>query len=346
MNQFDTKQKFVNFVFYLLLGFFVFSLLFFAIVIAYFYYLLEIKNQIYFVFNWLILIAFIFIFIYILYILEITPLILIPLISYKRTNYTGFLYETLIELQSIFIFYVVIFIQMIIHLPMYISISLLEFSIAIVLFLIVLSYKFLKKPIIQGLAFTSSNGITRTGVLDIVENQSLNVHDFQDGYSSRPLFDSLVDIFDDSYSKDEILSILSSFGKFIAINGDLISFDIQDHMVRLFFRTSLVQKTSLLNSLLQLTYLKNIFYKQNLTCIMFNLDTMEISFKLNKADYKKLDKVTFNMLATKIIARFKAGLKQFLNKNYGSVYVIINPKEDAKSFKDYHTKIRSIIYEK
>ena len=170
----------------------------------------------------------------------------------------------------------------------------------------------------------------------------MTVYDFQDGYSMRPIFDTLTDIFDCSYDKKEFTSIFSSFSRFIAINGDLISFDIHEHMVKLYIRTSIIQKTSLLNFFLQFKYLKNIIRKEDLTCISFDLDTMEISFKLNHIDYKKLDNVTFNKLGYQIINRFKAGIKEFLDQNYETVYEAINPKENAKSFMIYHKKIRSI----
>ena len=335
MNNFDSKQKLVNFIFYFLCSFFVVSLLLFPIVIIYAYNLIKIRTNTDFLYYWFFINFTFILFIFPIYFLEFTPLSLIPLISYKHTNYTGFLYESLIELQFIIIIYIIIFIQLFVPIPIYIIVTIIPFFIAI-------GYKFLKKPVIQGWIVHNTNEFDRSGVLDIVENQTLHVNDFQDGYSSRPVFDTFNDIFDNSYSKQEITSILSSFAKFIAINGDLISFDIQEQMIKLYFRTALIHRNNLLNFFLQFKYLRSIYQKKDLTCITFNLDSMEISFKLNENDYEKLTYVTFNKLANIIVDRFKAGITQFLNKNYASVYVIINPTEDARSFMYYHKGIKYI----
>ena len=246
--------------------------------------------------------------------------IIITFVSYRRTNFRGYLYESLIELQFVLapgiIFILYVFVIQNIFLPF------------VIIFLISFEYKLIKKPLIYGSTyyyrFLNQRSINSESA-DIVTSQSVYVNDFKDGYSSRPVIENIKDILPSEINTDLEVS-LKQFANFLAINGDLIGYEIVDNKLKMFLRTRFIQKTQIFNPRTTVRKAKQLLKKENLTAIIIDFNNLEMSFKLNKYDYDYLDNLTYYQLSERILKQFKVGIKEFLNENFVDSYEEINPE--------------------
>ena len=104
---------------------------------------------------------------------------------------------------------------------------------------------------------------------------------FEDGYSSRPVFDNISDVFN-LITKESIKSILQEFALFLSINGDLIGYDTNDHKITLYLRTKFISKIQIFSFLKFFKNINQLIKKEGLTSITIDLDSLDMNFKINK----------------------------------------------------------------
>ena len=276
----------------------------------------------------------IFLFILIYFCIGLILLIIITLTSFRRTNYSGYLYETLIETQ---ILVAPVIGVLLVALEMYFNQTSFSFIFVIGYFLLVtVEYKLIKKPLIWGASYfywPLSTDIINQDSSDIIMKQALFINDFDDGYSQRPVFESLKDIFSENKTKKEIQLLLEKFARFMALNGDLIGYDSNEHKIIYYLRSTFIQKTQIFNIFVLYKKFKQILKKQNLTCITVDLDTMEANFKLNREDYNVLGEITYHKLNARVLSQFKVAVNEYDHQNYLQSYESLNPQfTNRKSF--------------
>ena len=255
------------------------------------------------------------------YFIFVIIFVIMTSISYKRTKYIGFLYESLIEIQ------ILIFPLLAIFLYAYYNQDL--FFELLFLLLISLEYKFVKKPLIYGLKYQTWPFDTNNDSRDIVSHQSVFINNFEDGYSSRPVTENIKDILSNAPNSN-IKKNLEDFANFLAINGDLINYSIDDKKLRMYLRTRFIQKTQIFNPILMIKKFNQFINKEELTSVIIDLESVEISFKLNKYDYGIMNNISYYQLSERILQQFKKSIKNFLAEKYQDSYEEVNPDVKVK----------------
>ena len=248
-------------------------------------------------------------------------LIIITLLSYKRTNYSGFIYETIVDLEVILV--CTLFIYALLYLKDYFLIIGISSA-----FLVRFSYFFLEKP----LAWTkSSYSNTIDFKSDILFKQSLEINDFQDGFSSRPLFEDLSLDFNENNQESNDIRFLVNYAHFLSQKGDLLAYEIKENKLLLFLRTSFLRRSELTQITLFYKKVFQVIRKKNLSIVTIDLNINQINIKLNKLDYDTLDNVTYTLFAQRMLKQFKQSLKEYLKGNYAESYNVIDPIIEKKN---------------
>ena len=237
-------------------------------------------------------------------------------ITYKRTHYKGFLAETIFLIENFSITILTFFIAF-----SQIGGIFLPLCGAFYVFVLPWQFKKLKKPLIHD----SFKKIDSKNNPDILVKQSLYINSFKDGYSSRPLFENASIIADVSENKEQLIKQLEAFAKFLCLQGDLIGYDITDNILQMYLRTTLIQKFRLFDFYAMFKRVRQIIKKDKLTAVSLNLNTLEMSFRLNKYDYEIYGNITYLELSERIIKQFIDAIREFRKENYDKAYEIINP---------------------
>ena len=337
----ETKTKII---YNIILAFLVLSIaVFISIFIFYFnqflaennYFRIHINNNSLQSIVFAIIILLLFILLPALLLIEFFPLLLATLVSYKRTGYFPFALESIIELQ----FLAILDILIIVHRIGPFSTNNLALLIPV---LLALEYKIIKKPLISGWSFIETSRNIVFDNSDIIYKQSQNIAEFEDGYSLRPIFDNLKESLSDIEDKNEITLLLHNFTKFFLINGDLIAFDFEDQKIKLFLRTTFLDRRDILKVRSQLKKLIAVVKKDDLTCITIDLESLEINLRLNPFDYKRLENRTYAKVTEYILRQFKVAISEFKDKNYLKSYEALNPQIQKYGSKIKARKIKMI----
>lgn len=254
----------------------------------------------------------------IFYLLVIIPIIIVTFVSYKRTTYIGFLIEFFITAQLLI-------------LPALTIILLLNGQVLYAMFTFFLifigklEYKFVKKPLIWGINLFGYEKNVFSGGSDIVAKQSLYVDEFKDGYSNRPMFTNINEILNNSSNEQQIITDLEYFAKFLGSNGDIIGYSINERVMKLYLRTTLIQAVNFYLIKSQIKRAIQIIKKEDLTSITINFTEGEMNLYLNREDYEFLGELTYQKLSRRILDQFKISLGEFFDNNYDKALKAINP---------------------
>ncbi len=246
------------------------------------------------------------------------------LLTYKRTTYTGFMYEGLFG--SLLLFSILMFILL--YNGQQLSLFVLIFA-SITLMILPLGSKFIKKPLIH----SSYQNINLDESSDIVVKQSLFINEFKDGFTTRPVFKDIKEIINKIGNDSSIKEKIEKFAQFLSINGDLIGYDIADNKLKMYLRTTLIQRFDFEDPLILFKKIKQIIKKENLTSVNLDLNTWEMNFKLNKHDYDLYNNISYYKLSERILEQFSNAITEFLNENYMKSYEIINPYSELENIK-------------
>ncbi len=254
----------------------------------------------------------------VIYFLLNLTILVVGLLTFIRTKYPGFLFELLISLQQVIIIPLVfyfIFIQ-----PSFIFASSFFFGSFI---LLVIQYPLLKKPLFWEKGHFQNQLSYYDQRRDLVLIQSVKVSEFNDGYSSRPIFKSFSERIQQNSNVDQIKNSIMEFGYFLAKKGDLIGIENQGDIIRLNLRTALLQKDDLFNPSVFIRKCINVVKKEDLTSISFNFKNNEVSFKINKFDYSYLDNITYLSLGERLLNNFNLALEYFFENDFTASYKML-----------------------
>ena len=254
----------------------------------------------------------------------IAPLTIVTYVSYRRTSYRGFLYESTITAQFLLIPVLAIILNVIGQIY-------LSFLTWILIFVIKFEYKFVKKPLIWGNKFFGYEKNVFSDGTDIISKQSLYINEFRDGYSTRPMFINIKEILDKKSNEQEITTELENYANLLGSKGDIIGFTTNEMLMKLYLRTTLIQtmKVYLIKS--QFKKAIQIIKKDDLTSITINFKEGEMNLYLNREDYEFLGDLTYQKLSRRILEQFKISLREFFNYNYENALKAINPPIDNLS---------------
>ena len=255
-----------------------------------------------------------------LILLEISPVVLFTSISYKRTGYIYFALESIYEL--LLLIGMDLLAVVLPRIGSFLGIILFLIIIILIPILIIEKNKVIKKPLISDrLAFRLVYDTA-----DIIQKQAQNIAEFEDGYSLRPIFDNLKESLSDIEDKNEITLLLHNFTKFLLINGDLIALDFEDKKIKLYLRTTFFAGKHFFKFRSRLKKLMQVIKKDNLTCVTIDLESLDISIRLNSLDYERLENATYLKLGEHVLQQLKIAISEFKEKNYSKSYEALNPK--------------------
>lgn len=249
----------------------------------------------------------------------------ITVIVFMRTKYIGYLFEVFIELDIILVTILLILLSVIN--PDYNFLFIIFFSITAFQYALLRKPLILEKPIPKKYIPSPTNLTTEDVPInsDILLRQYSFVNEYEDGYSSRPIFEDISDIFNLVPDNGSLKQQIVMYAKFLSINGDLIGYDIKSTKIDLFLRTAFLQRKEFWSPRKFLKKFFRVISKQNLTTITINLETKELDVKLNEYDYDYLNDVTFHLLAERMLQQFKTSLEYFLQSEYINSYENIYP---------------------
>ena len=255
-----------------------------------------------------------------LILLEISPVVLFTSISYKRTGYIYFALESIYEL--LLLIGMDLLAVVLPRIGSFLGIILFLIIIILIPILIIEKNKVIKKPLISDrLAFRLVYDTA-----DIIQKQAQNIAEFEDAYSLRPIFDNMKESLSDIEDKNEITLLLHNFTKFLLINGDLIALDFEDKKIKLYLRTTFFAGKYFFKFRSRLKKLMQVIKKDNLTCVTIDLESLDISIRLNSLDYERLENATYLKLGEHVLQQFKIAISEFKEKNYSKSYEALNPK--------------------
>lgn len=250
---------------------------------------------------------------------------IITSIVFKRTRYSGFLFELFIEFEIIFFQFFLIYFILIDPLNALILVILVS--------LVPLQYLLLKKPLIWDKPNTKRHRYLISNLTsqdlpyksDILLRQYSFIDEYEDGYSFRPTFEDISDIFRSNQNINFLQNQIVRYARFLAINGDLVGYDYDNFKVELFLRTAFIQRHEIARPIKFLKKFFKVLRKRNLTTVTINLESRELNVKLNEYDYDYLNDVTYHLLVERILKQFKESLKNFLEDDYVKSYESIYP---------------------
>ena len=246
-------------------------------------------------------------------------MIFITFIVYKRTNYVNFLLEGINYLLMTVIILFLIYEYFHMNTTVVLYVFILEF-------ILIIHYSSLKKPLIWDTPYhrkiLNFNNIEKS---DIIFRQSLFINQFEDGYSSRPIFKDFSGLYSSNINLDTIERKSLLFAKFLSRNGDLIGYQQKNTKLYLYLRSSLMKRTDIYNPIGFFKKFIQIVYLRNLSTITFDFDSKEISFKLAESDYNRLDNLTYYSFVDLVLTKFKNSFEKFLTNNYIESYREIMP---------------------
>ena len=268
----------------------------------------------YFYFTWSRFVILVSIISLLYFVIGISMLIFLTLLTYWRTRYSGFALESLIDIEDFVAVVIWIF-----TLIFYTN----NFFLILVISTIILSLQFffLEKP----LAWNNKAYSVESFRSDVLLKQSKFINHFEDGYSPRPVFEDLSEIFNEKKDQTDLLDELEKYAKFLSKKGDLIGFSIHEKKISLYLRTTFLQRSEITKVSLFLRKFIQVVRKRNLSVITMDVNTKEMSIKLNKLDYNVLDNRTYHLLAERILNQFKTSLIEFLKGDIFVSYQKIDP---------------------
>ena len=260
------------------------------------------------------------IFYYLLYSIiyfPITALIIVTYVSYRRTHYKGFLIESLVEMQTLIALFFIItllnFQKGGIFLPIIILISFIVIP--------TIGHSYINRPLI----FESFKDTKNLSKSDIIVKQSLFVNEFQNGYTSRPVFEDLSKIISEVGDVEILKKKIKEFVFSLASHGDLLGYDFTENKIILYLRTTLIQRLELRDPFKLFKKMNQILKKKNLTMITIDTNNWEINFKLNKYDYDIYDNITYKNLSERVLSQFITSITEYVKGNFIESYESINP---------------------
>ncbi|MFW9780152.1 MAG: hypothetical protein ACFFE8_14990 [Candidatus Heimdallarchaeota archaeon] len=182
-------------------------------------------------------------------------------------------------------------------------------------------------------------------ITTLLSQQAMHIMEYRDGYTPRPFFSKLSEINNFVSTPMEFKSSMENYAKFLAKEGEIIGWDINERIATLYPRV-------LMNPpfvLLDIRFLYRLFYRvyrrYRLTAITINRKEKEMSLYIARDDYEVLNDVTFHILGEQILDRTKNSIVAFLQKDYEQAILNYNPlyneirvirKESGRaSFKTY-----------
>ena len=240
------------------------------------------------------------------------------IIIYNKTKYIFFIVEGLTHLFS----------GIVILLVFVIMVKIQSFMAYLPLFLTIpnATYILMKKPLIWDTPYNRKNNFfLYSSRQDILLRQSSFINQFQDGYTSRPYIFDFSDIFKTLDSTEVIKRNLIYFAKFLSVNGDLIGYSNENRKINLYLRTAFIQKTDILNPIALFIKILHVIKAKDISTITFDLESQEISFKLNKSDYSRLNDITYHQFVERILKQIKFGFEKFCEGKYVDSYEEIMP---------------------
>lgn len=241
--------------------------------------------------------------------------------AYRRTKYTGYVYEGF-ELLGLNILILVILV-LIIFFPDWTPLIFLAD------FLLIFGYPFIRKPLIWNSTYHRTFSDFRTSQKsDIILRQSMYINDYQDGYSTRPIFLDCSDLIEKIGNYKEVERKSVKFAEFLGLNGDLIGYkyDANSKKLSLFPRTSFVKQGDALNLVGLYRKIKHIVNNENITTMTFDFTSKEMNLKLNKSDYEGLDDITYYQFVQRMLQQFKLSLEKFVDGKYLDSYEAVMPE--------------------
>ena len=251
----------------------------------------------------------------------VIPRILIQVIIFYRTRYSGLIFnllnESFLVLSNLFIgiLYIYLFEQR----------NFLERFIfiigSIMIINIVLSVLFRKK----GLKSIFNTNTIASYWSTILSQQSLIIHDKMDGYSQRPVFSSIAQLKENFSSNDDFYKEILAYIQFLAKQGEVIGWKRKENSITYFPRVLINYPKGILNLFSSTRLLKQIFFMEDLTSISINLSADEISLFIKLDDYELLNNVTFHLFCQELLERTKNSLDAFIKKDLSLSYSILYP---------------------
>lgn len=250
--------------------------------------------------------------------IEDSIICLLTIIVYRRTRYFPFIIEGIVYLFTGIIMISFVFV-MIINPSFSIYLLFAEFILA-------LPYIFLKKPLVWDTAYNRKYNNFQYGTKqDILIRQSSFINQFQDGYTSRPLFLDFSELFNSQRTSEVVERKLLDYAQFLSVNGDLIGYSWKNHKINFYLRTAFMQKIDILNPINLLKKFFQIVNFESVSTITFDLESNEISFKLNKTDYSRLNDITYSQFIERILKQIKISFEKFCEEKFIDSYEEIMP---------------------
>ena len=242
---------------------------------------------------------------------------IVTIIIYKRTKYRSFLIEGISHLFTGIVIVIAFVIMFKIQ-------SFMSYA-PLVIILPNFTYILIKKPLIWDNYYNRNNPYNYRTKEDIIFRQSTFINQFQDGYTSRPYFLSFSEVFTNLGSTDIIERKLLNYAKFLSVNGDLIGYNKDKNKINFYLRTALIQKIDILNPITLFNKILHIILANNVSTISFDLESKEISFKLSKSDYSRLNDITYHQFVKRILKQIKIGFEKFCEGKFIDSYEEIMP---------------------
>lgn len=238
-------------------------------------------------------------------------MVILVLITFSRTYYTGYIKELLILLQEIIMILLIFYFSLIEPNILYFVVLLFTFS-----SITALGYSLLKKPLFWDRFSLEKQLMYNDQKTDIILNQARHISEHEDGYSARPIVVDFSDIISQINDEKLVIEKTIDLGTFLAERGYLIGYDYKNNQVKMFLRTSLLQKSDLLRPILFFKRYLNVVKKKDLTVVIFDFHAKELYFKLNRNDYLLLDNITYHSLGNRLLKNFKTSLKYYLADDF------------------------------
>lgn len=243
------------------------------------------------------------------------------LVVYFRTKYHSYLIEFLVFLVSILIPIIgLFFIPIGPNVVIYIFIMLLIMSAGPLV-----GQKLVSKPIIiYNLKYQSNYSKT-----DILLKKTVNLQEFEDGFSLRPIFIPISHLDFGFESLSDFRLRIRDYARFLLKHGELLNYKEDDQIINFYLRTSISTSGRwFFNAWYYFKKFRAIYKNEDLTTITILFKQKrnpELSMKVIDDNYNKLQDVTYHLLVEGILKDFKYSMIAFFNSDYSQALFKMNP---------------------
>ena len=257
--------------------------------------------------------------------LVLLPIYVIILFITLRTGYYKFLFQ-LLPYLFLPLFYLELFI-----LTFFTGADGLLYVISwIILVAYYIIVEYLNKNILKKPLF--SNDKWEYYASTLLSYQALGIPDKQDGYSQRPVFTHFNEIKMLCPTFEDFKVKILEYIHFLAKRGELIGWKFEDKKTILYPRVLMNKYTYYLRIRTLYQLLMRMYTQQNLTAIIINYETEELSIKIMKEDYDELAEVNYYLISEQLAETVKKSIILHIQGHYEHSYHILYPKYTSELY--------------